>query len=71
MTIFATPFTDDNKTCTGKSSDSGFASLDEVVACMGPDYVSWSYKYLIYGEGNDRVIFSPIPFCIDDAGNSA
>lgn len=36
MTIYATPFDPATKQCTGPSTDSGMATLDEVVMLMGP-----------------------------------
>lgn len=71
MTIYATPFTDEPRECTGPSTDSGFQSLDEVVEVMGPDYVTRSRAMVIYGPGNDRVVFSRIIFRIDDDGSNA
>lgn len=34
--IYATPFDEHTKQCTGPSTDSGFRDLDAVVAAMGP-----------------------------------
>lgn len=70
MTIYATPFKASNKETTGPSTDSGFQSLDDVVAAMGPDYVARYKAMVIYGPGEDRVVFSKIIFCIDDTGTT-
>lgn len=70
MTIYATPFTDEPRECTGPSTDSGFQSLDEVVEAMGEPAKRYR-AMLIYGEGNDRVVFSRIIFRIDDDGSNA
>lgn len=71
MTIYVTPFTDEPRECTGPSTDSGFESLDAVVAAMGENYVSRSPAMVIYGDGNDRVVFSRVIFRIDDNGSNA
>jgi len=64
--IYATPFTNANKQSTGVSTDSGFKTLDDVVAIMGPPDLPRTKKTLIYGQGDDRVIFSDFTLCIDD-----
>lgn len=68
MTIYVTPFDDGTKQCTGPSTDSGFASLDEVAAVMGEPDKRYE-AMLIYGAGNERVLFSRAVFCIDGDGN--
>lgn len=69
MTIYATPFKASTKETTGPSTDAGFASLDDVVTAMGePEH---RYKRMvIYGPGEDRVVFSDFIFCIDESGNT-
>lgn len=61
MTIYATPFTDSNKTATARSRDSGFESLDQVVAMMGQP-VKLSPRVAIYGEGEERIAYSDFAF---------
>lgn len=70
MTIYVTPFTDQPRGCTGASTDSGFPSLDAVAEAMGEPFRRYP-SMLIYGEGNDRVVFTRFIFCIDGGGNSA
>lgn len=70
MTIYATPFKNSTKQCSGPSTDSGFASLDDVAAAMGEPDVRRSKRVLIYGPGEDRVAFSDFIFCIDEAVNT-
>lgn len=68
MTIYATPFKNSTKQCSGPSTDAGFESLDDVVAAMGEPDVKRSKRMAIYGPGEDRVVFSDFIFCIDDSG---
>lgn len=63
--IYVTPFTNSTKQSTGASKDSGFATLDAVVAVMGPPDLPRSKKTLIYGQSDDRVIFSNFILCVD------
>lgn len=69
MTIYATPFKASTKETTGPSTDSGFQSLDDVVTAMGePEH---RYKAMvIYGPGEDRVVFSDFIFRIDEVGTT-
>lgn len=56
--IYITPFKNDElRTVTGPSSDSGFASIDEVIEMMG-EPISRAPRYAIYGDDENRVIFS-------------
>lgn len=68
MTIYATPFKNSTKQCSGPSTDAGFESLDDVVAAMGEPDVKRSKRMAIYGPGEDRVVFSDFIFCIDGDG---
>ena len=68
--IYVTPFKKSTKRCSGPSADSGFASLDDVVTAMGEPDVKRSRLTLIYGSGEDRVVFSSIIFCIDGDGST-
>lgn len=63
--IYITPFKTQTLETTGPSNDSGFASLDDVVAVMGPDHVKRTRALLVYGDETDRVLFSRAPFRID------
>ena len=64
--IYVTPFVNSTKQCSGPSTDSAFASLDDVATVMGEPDVLTSKRMLIYGSGEDRVVFSNFIFCIDD-----
>lgn len=68
-TIYATPFKASTKETTGPSTDSGFASLDDVVTAMGGPLFQYK-RMVIYGPGEDRVVFSDFIFCIDESGNT-
>ena len=70
MTIYCTPFRGSDKQTTGPSTASGFETLDQVVEAMGPPAVAYR-AMVIYGEGDDRVVFSRVLFCIDGAGTNA
>jgi len=67
MTIYVTPFNGTTKETTGPSTDSGFETLEAVVEAMGPPAVTYK-AMVIYGEGEDRVVFSKIIFRIDEPG---
>lgn len=69
MTIYATPFKASTKETTGPSTDSGFQSLDDVVAAMGEPLKRYK-AMVIYGPGEDRVVFSKIIFRIDEPGTT-
>ena len=69
--IYITPFKTQTREATGPSTDSGFASLDDVVTAMGPDHVKRTGALLVYGDASDRVLFSRTPFCIDEPVNNA
>lgn len=59
MKIYITPFItppDAPPVATGPSTDSGFASFDEVTALMGPPARRPAPSVLIYGD----VCFTPI-----------
>ncbi len=63
--IYVTPFRASDKLPTAVSTDSGFGTLDEVVAMMGDGYIRRYNKSVIYGDDKDRVIFCHFPFCVD------
>lgn len=69
MTIYATPFKAGTKETTGPSTDSGFQSLDDVVTAMGEPLKRYK-SMVIYGPGEDRVVFSKIIFRIDEDGTT-
>ena len=64
MTIYATPFKHTARECSGPSTDSGFDSLDTVELIAGEPEHRFA-GMLIYGDGEDRVVFSKIIFRID------
>lgn len=70
MTIYVTPFNGTTKETTGPSTDSGFESIDAVVEVMGDNFVHRGPAMVIYGEGEDRVVFSKFIFCIDEPGTT-
>ncbi len=61
-TIYATPFTNSNKAATGPSTDSGFESVNQVVEMIGAP-VATSKRTLVYGESEDRIIYSDFVVC--------
>lgn len=65
--IYAQPFKNSTKKCTGPATDSGFASLDDVAALMGEPDIRYK-NMLIYGAGEDRIVYSKIIFDVDDPG---
>lgn len=48
MTIYITTFDPETKDAEGPSTDSGFASISEVLEIMGADWVSCSARLVIY-----------------------
>lgn len=70
MTIYVTPFKNSTKQCSGPSTDSGFDSIDAVVEALGDNFVYRGKAQVIYGDGEDRVIFSKIIFRIDEVGTT-
>lgn len=68
--IYATPFKASTRLCIGPSANSGFTSLEQVIATMGPPTIRPGPVLLIYGDTDDRVLFSKIPFRIDDKNNN-
>lgn len=60
--IYATPYDEHTKQCTAPSTDSGFRSLDAVVAAMGPP-LTRSPQTVVHSG----VIFSRIPWSSDSA----
>lgn len=71
MTIFATPFKASNLECTGHSVDSGFESIDQVVELMGSEHVTRTPRLVVYGAGEDRVVYSKdLTFSVDDEVNN-
>jgi hypothetical protein len=68
--IYATPFRASDKQPTGRSEPSGFASIAEAVAMMGPPDVYESATMAIYGPGEARVVFSALQFQIDEPASN-
>ena len=70
MTIYATPFTVSGLKFTGPSVDSGFACIDDVVAAMGKPLSRPTPRYAIYGDNENRIMFSrDLTFYVDDTSN--
>lgn len=68
--ILVTPFNADNKQCTGPSVNSGFQSIDNVVAAMGDGHVIRRNRLVVYGDAVNRVVFSDnIVFHVDGVDN--
>lgn len=67
MTIYITLFDPVTKRGTSASTDSGFATLDEVAACMGDAWATRSGRLIVYPEG---VAFSNYPFLLTDPSAS-
>jgi hypothetical protein len=57
MTVYITPFLADTLECTAPSEPAGFDTLDDVRELMGPPNNQHD-ALLVYGEGNDRILFS-------------
>lgn len=71
MTIFVTPFTASDKQCTGPSVDSGFPDIAGVVATMGDSQIMQSERMVVYGDDENRVVFSrDVIFRVDGANNN-
>ena len=70
MTIYATPFLLSTLKATAPSFDSGFESLNQVVELMGSEYRLKTAGLVIYGDNDERVLYSKIPFRIDRSGNN-
>lgn len=74
MTVFVTQYdaADPNRRCLSDSVDSGFGSLDDVVAAMGEPWKARPGVYLLYPGG---VAFSTFAFYLtppsDDGQNAA
>ena len=60
--IYSTPYTvKDEEIATGKSTDSGFSSLQEAREMMGPpDEIH--PRYVVYGTEGERIAFSDFAF---------
>lgn len=64
-TIYATPFRQSDRECTAPSAPSGFESIDQVVQCLGDSHRVRRPALVIYGEGDNSIIYSQAPFRID------
>lgn len=69
--ILATPFNGQTLKTTGPGVDSGFASVDAVVECMGNEYISRTPRLVVYGDDVNRVVFSDLTFHVDDSNNNS
>jgi hypothetical protein len=63
--IYTTPYNSDDKEPSGYSVDSGFKTIDEVVAALPDQYIFKSKNMVIYESGNNRVVFSHLRFNIE------
>lgn len=63
--IYVTAYRADDLDHPDKSLDSGFTSIMQVINAMGPPNSRPAPSVLVYGVGNDRVLFSRAPFNID------
>ena len=64
MTIYSTPFTNSNKQTTGPSTPQPFPDLAAVISAMGlPTHRT--ARTLVYGLGENRVVFSDFVFHVD------
>lgn len=65
-TIYATPYNQATKQCTGPSTDSGFESLDQVAGMMG-EPTHRSPRWVAYGgAGDEAVAYSMFVFHVDE-----
>jgi len=70
MTIYATPFKTESKECNGSYVDYGVIDIDSVIATMGKPISQPTPRYAIYGDDENRVIFSrDLIFHIDGDNN--
>jgi hypothetical protein len=69
MKLFITPFTVEPLRCTAASTDAGVDTLEQVAAMFGKPVQSRG-NHRVFGDGNDRVIVGPMPFCVDPSGTS-
>lgn len=65
MTIYATPFRQSDLQTTAPSEPSGFESLEQVVQCLGDTYRVRRPALVIYGSGDQSILYSRAPFRID------
>ena len=60
--IWSTPFTvEGGEVATGKSTDSGFSSLQEAREMMGPPDEIHA-RYVVYGTEEERIAYSDFAF---------
>lgn len=62
MIIYVTPFLVSTRQCTGLSTDSGFTSIQQAVDAMGDSHFKRTRALLIYGDAENRVLFSTTKF---------
>lgn len=67
--IYSTPFTDSNKATTGPSTPQPFPDLAAVIAAMGLP-VHRGGRTLVYGLGENRVVFSDFVLSVDASPDS-
>lgn len=67
--IYATPFRQSDKQATAPSQDAGLSTLSEARTVYGEPSIEGP-ALLIYLDGDDSLLLSRIPFCVDAAGNN-
>lgn len=68
--VYVTPFRESDKECTAESAPSGFDSLDQVAGMLGDSHRVRTGALIIYGSGDNSVLYSRAKFCIDRAVNT-
>ena len=63
--IYATAYKMSDIRHPGQSVDSGFTCLSDVVDMLGTDYIRQTPRYIIYGDGENRVVYSDFPFRLE------
>lgn len=60
--IFSTPYTvKDGEVATGRSTDSGFSSIDEAQEMMGAPDETYP-RYVVYGTEEERIAYGDFAF---------
>lgn len=60
--IYVTPFRELDKVATAESISSGFKTLEQVIQALGNEYRKKTKRFVIYGSGDDSVVFSDFRF---------
>jgi len=67
--IYATAYNARTKAYQGESVPAGFDRLADIEALMGPPTARLSAGVAVYGEGDQRTLYSRVPFHIDQRPN--